>query len=126
MASAAIATNHAKRCSGDLTVLRKPNIFTEADTRDIRRISSAMNSGTSSPARQLWSKIASDGSSGPPACLIPIIADEEVPPYVLTLADSCAAYWDRTAWGWNWSPNGCHPQPRSYQFFGSSGGNVND
>src|SRR6266566_1947473 len=39
------------------------------------------------------------------------------PPYVLALANSCAAHCDRTVWGWNWSPDGCHPQPRSYPIF---------
>src|SRR5207302_4322792 len=45
------------------------------------------------------------------------IAEEEVLPYVLALANSCAAHCDRTVWGWNWSLNGCHPQPRAYPIF---------
>src|SRR5207253_1126131 len=34
---------------------------------------------------------------------------KEVPPYVFTLANSCATHWDRTVWRWNWSPDGCRP-----------------
>src|SRR5437667_8916332 len=39
------------------------------------------------------------------------IAEKEVPPYVLTLANSCAAHCDRTVWGWDWTPDGRNPQP---------------
>src|SRR5207245_2424653 len=99
MASAAMATSHAKRCSGDLKKV-KHNLRHSGRQLDNYGLISPQTAALALPPVRSQS-----------------IAEEEVLPYVLALGNSCAAHWDRTVWGWNWSLNGCHPQPRAYPIF---------